>query len=230
MKRRAAHRAVKLLGIVPRHQGSHDSLCAYYAAATLLCSLEPQFEDAFAAEDLHVDPLFSGVRRRRGETLERLVASWLASGMELRRVTGALNRACGKVGTTAFRHRLIPRSRAGFDEFCSKIDQGLPSLLAWEGREIGNHSVVVVGYERHARSKSRWLRVIDPIQLQEILEWGQLEELARAPLEIVVCTRHDGRRPDKLTTFRDGRQKLLVGRTRYERYDPRRQCYELNRE
>ena len=227
MKKRAEHRTVKLLGIAPRYQGSHDSFCAYYSAAALLCALRPEFNDSFEAENVRADPLFSGVRRRRGESLERLVASWLASGMELRRVTGALNHACRGNGKTTFRHRLIPRNHASFEELCTRVDAGLPSLLAWEGREIGNHTVVVLGYEHHSHSKSRWLRVMDPIRMQDILEWGQLETLAQPPLELVVCTRHDGTRPDKVTTFRDAKQKLLVERTRHERYDPRRQAYEL---
>lgn len=228
-KRRAQHETVKLLGITARQQGSHDSLCAYYSAAALLCALRPEFNDAFESENVRLDPLFSGVARRRGETIDKLVASWLVSGMELRRVTGALNRACRGREKTQFRHRFIPRSDKEFDALCARIDQGLPSLLAWDGREIGNHTVVVVGYEKHARSRSRWLRVIDPIQMQEILEWGQLESLAQSPLEIVVCTRHDGWRPDKLTTFRDAKQKLLADRTRHERYAPRTKRYEIIR-
>jgi hypothetical protein len=65
--------------------------------------------------------------------------------------------------------------------------------------------------------------------MQEVLEWGQLEALAQSPLEAVVCTRHDGSRPDKVTTYRDARQKLIVERTRHERFDPRAHAYELIR-
>jgi hypothetical protein len=228
-KRRAQHQTVKLIGIPARHQGSHDSFCAYYSAAALLCALRPEFNDAFESEDVRSDPLFSGVKRRRGETVEKLVAGWLTSGMELRRVTGALNHACRGKEKTAFRHRFIPRSHRSFEDLCARVDEGLPSLLAWDGREIGNHTVVVIGYDNHTRSRSRWLRVIDPIQMQEVLEWGQLEALAQSPLEAVVCTRHDGSRPDKVTTYRDARQKLIVERTRHERFDPRAQAYELIR-
>lgn len=227
MKRTAQHKTVKLVGITARHQGSHDSFCAYYSAAALLCALRPEFSDSFEAEDVHADPLFSSVKRRRSETVEKLVAGWLTSGMELRRVTGALNRACHDGdGKTQFRHRFIARSRTNFELLCSKIEVGLPSLLAWDGREIGNHTVLVVGYESHARSRSRWLRVIDPIQMQEVLEWGQLEALAQSPLEVVECVRHDGSRPDKVTTFRDARQKLLTKRTQHERFDPDSRRYE----
>lgn len=229
MRRLPRHRTVKLTGILPRHQGSHDSFCAYYAAAVLLCALRPEFEDAFEADDVRSDPIFSAVRLRRGETVEKLVASWLASGMELRRVTSALNRACRKRPKTVFRHSLITRSLSNYDSLCAHIDVGLPSLLAWDGREIGNHTVVVVGYDRHTRSKSRWLRVIDPIQMQGILEWGQLETLAQAPLEVVICAEHDGARPDKVTTFRDAREKLIVEHTRHERYDPKWRRFDLVR-
>lgn len=226
MKRRAQHRTVKLTGILPRHQGSHDSFCAYYAAASLLCALRPEFEDAFEADDVRSDPLFSGVRLRRGETVAELVASWLASGMELRRVTGALNRACRGAPKTVFRHHLVARSRSNYDRLCANVDEGLPSLLAWDGREIGNHTVVVIGYDRHARSESRWLRVMDPIQMQEVLEWGQLEALAQSPLEVVSCTEHSGVRPDKVTTFRDTRGKIITGRTRHERFDPKHRRFD----
>lgn len=226
MKRTAQHKTVKLVGITGRQQGSHDSFCAYYSAAALLCALRPEFNDSFEAENVRADPLFSGVKRRRGETLEKLVASWLVSGMELRRVTGALNNACNGTIKTHFRHRFVARSERNYDSICTKVDEGLPSLLAWDGREIGNHTVVVVGYEWHARSRSRWLRVIDPIQMQEILEWGQLEALAQSPLEVVECTRHDGARPDKMTTFRDAKQKLLTNRTQHERFNPQSRKYE----
>ena len=229
MKRKPQHKTIKLIGISGRQQGSHDSLCAYYSAAALLCALRPEFNDSFEADDVRADPLFSGVKRRRGESLDKLVSSWLVGGMELRRVTGALNASCrGKIKTT-FRHRFIARSESNYEHLCSMIDQGFPSLLAWDGREIGNHTVVVIGYERHARSRSRWLRVIDPIQMQEVIEWGQLEALAQSPLEIVECTRHDGSRPDKVTTFRDAQQKLLADRTLHERYDPARRAYEMIR-
>lgn len=226
MKRKPQHKTVKLVGITGRQQGSHDSFCAYYSAAALLCALRPEFNDAFETENVRADPLFSGVKRRRGETLEKLVASWLVSGMELRRVTGALNNACNGKIRTHFKHRFVARSEKNYASLCAKVDEGLPSLLAWDGREIGNHTVVVIGYEWHARSRSRWLRVIDPIQMQEILEWGQLEALAQSPLEVVECTRHDGARPDKVTTFRDSKQKLITNRTQHERFDPRARQYE----
>jgi len=226
-KRRAQQTTVKLVGIHPRMQGSHDALCAYYAAATLLCALRPELGDAFECVDAQSDPLFGSVRRRRGESIEKIVANWFTDGMELRRVTIALNRACVGATRTAFRHRTLTRGRAGYEELCARIDQGLPSLLAWDGREIGNHTVVVVGYDRHERSRRRWLRVLDPIHMQEVLEWGQLATLAQAPIEVVSCTRHGGTRPDKLTTFRDGHQKLLPHRTLHERYDPRSASYDL---
>jgi hypothetical protein len=208
-------------------QGSHDALCAYYAAATQLCALRPEFADAFECKDAQSDPLFGSIRRRRGESVEKIVSGWFTDGMELRRVTTALNRASEGATRTIFRYRTLTRGRASYDALCAQLDLGLPSLLAWEGREIGNHTVVVVGYDRHQGSPRRWLRVLDPIHMQEVLEWGQLATLSQAPIEAVLCTRHDGTRPDKLTTFRDGRQKLLPDRTLHERYDPRSGAYEL---
>jgi hypothetical protein len=147
--------------------------------------------------------------------------------MELRKVTTALNRVCRGDTKTSFGHRLLARGGASYQMLCKQIDEGLPTLLAWDGREIGSHSVVVVGYDTHAASPRRWLRILDPIHMQEVLEWGQLAALAQAPIEAVVCTRHAGTRPDKLTTFRDSRQKLLADRTLHERFDPRARGYDL---
>jgi hypothetical protein len=227
VRRRVQQTTVKLVGITARRQGSHDALCAYYAAATLLCALRPELSDAFECVDARSDPLFGSVRRRPGERVEKVVASWFTGGLELRKVTAAMNRVGRGATTTAFGHRILPRARASYDALCARIDEGLPSLLAWEGREIGSHAVVVVGYDRHAGSPRRWLRILDPIHMQEVLEWGQLATLSQAPIEAVICTRHGGTRPDKLTTFRDGRQKLLVDRTLHERFDPRGRSYEL---
>ena len=227
MRRRAQQTTVKLVGITARRQGSHDALCAYYAAATQLCALRPEFSDAFECIDARSDPLFGSVRRRRGERVEKVVASWFTDGMELRKVTSALNRASRGATRTSFGHRLLPRGAASYQLLCRQIDLGLPTLLAWEGREIGSHAVVVIGYDTHAASPRRWLRILDPIHMQEVLEWGQLATLSQAPIEAVLCSHHGGTRPDKLTTFRDGRQKLLADRTLHERFDPRARSYEL---
>ena len=73
----APHRTtVRLLGIRLREQGTHDSFCAYYAAAMLLCALRPEFDDEFDATHVKRDPLFRNLPRR-GKSLDRAVADWL---------------------------------------------------------------------------------------------------------------------------------------------------------
>src|SRR6185503_16699259 len=178
---------VRLVGIVPRQQGTHDSLCAYYSAAMLLCALRPEFEEQFDAPEVRLDPLYANLPRRRGRTLERSVTDWLMSGVGLSSLCQALNAACD--GRTRFRFR---KGGVSVDFLHEQIDRGLPCILGWESREMGNHTSLVVGFERFARSRSQWLRLLDPIRAQDTLEFGQLARLATAPLEVVWCTQHDG--------------------------------------
>ena len=213
---------VRLTGIAQRSQGTHDSLCAYYAAAMLLCALRPEFDEQFEAAHVALDPLFGNLPRARGRSVERAVAEWLTAGVRLPTLCRALNRACA-VGPA--RSRFVYR-RAGFgddtvDFLRRQIDAGLPCLIGWESREMGDHTSLVVGYERYRGSRSRWLRLLDPIRAQELLEWGQLRALAQSRLELIVCAAHDGVRPDKLTVARDGDGKLVPGGNRCERWDPR---------
>ncbi len=117
-------------------------------------------------------------------------------------------------GRTRFRFR---RGEVAVAALREQVDRGLPCLLGWESREMGNHTSLVVGYDRITRSRSRWLRLLDPIRAQDTIEWGQLARLATAPLEVVWCERHDGVRPDKLTV--EKRDGVTLG-TRLERWDP----------
>jgi hypothetical protein len=204
---------VRLTGIVLRQQGTHDSLCAYYSAAMLLCALRPEMEEQFDAPEVKLDPLYANLPRRRGRTLERSVAEWLTSGVSLASLCKALNAATGK--RTQFRYR---KGSVAVEWIRGEIDRGLPCILGWESREMGNHTSLVIGYERFARSRSRWLRLLDPIRAQDTLEWGQLSRLATAPLEVVWCHAHDGARPDKLTVTR---KRGSILRTHLERWDPR---------
>jgi len=209
---------VRLVGIVLRQQGTHDSLCAYYSAAMLLCALRPEMEEQFDAPEVRLDPLYANLPRRKGRTLERSVTEWLTSGVSLPSLCRALNAAA--VGTR-FRYR-----KGGVDMVWlrEQIDSGLPCLLGWESREMGNHTSLVIGYEHFARSRSRWLRLLDPIRAQDTMEWGQLTRLATAPLEAVWCAAHDGVRPDKLTV---ARKEGAIVRTRLERWDPARAGWQV---
>jgi hypothetical protein len=204
---------VRLTGIVLRQQGTHDSLCAYYSAAMMLCALRPEFEEQFDAPHVGMDPLYANLPRRAGRSIDRVVAEWLTSGVQLQALCRSLNNACQ--GKTRFHFR---KGKIAVEELRRQVDLGLPCVLGWESREMGNHTSLVVGYEKFAGSKSRWLRLLDPIRAQENLEWGQLLDLATAPLEVIFCEGHDGVRPDKLTVHkRDG----AILDTQLERWDPK---------
>ena len=123
-------------------------------------------------------------------------------------------------GGTRFRARRAGRGAATVDFLRAQIDRGLPCILGWDSREMGDHTSLVVGYDHFAGSASRWLRLLDPIRAQETVEWGQLARLANAGLEIVWCAAHDGVRPDKLTVERDRHGAPLSGRVGTERWEP----------
>ena len=218
---------MRLTGIGLRHQGTHDSLCAYYSAAMLLCALRPELEDQFDAAHVAHDPLYGNLPRRSGQTIERAVAEWLASGVRLDRLCKALNAACDETNgvRTNFRWRTSNRVAGTYDFLCEQIDRGLPCVIGWESRELGNHTSLVVGYERYARSSSRWLRLLDPIRVQDVLEWGQLVRLATQRLDVIHCTTHTGLRPDKITTQRSASGAILPRLTRIHRWQPSRDAY-----
>jgi hypothetical protein len=227
MPRPRAHRTtVRLTGITLRQQGTHDSLCAYYSAAMLLCALRPEFEDHFDAPNVAADPLYGNLPRRT-QSLDRAVSEWIASGVSLDRLCRALNAACARGGVrTTFHRRHCNRVDGNFELLCAQIDRGLPCVLGWESRELGNHTSLVVGYERYRGSSSRWLRLLDPIRVQEALEWGQLKRLATERLDLIYCTAHAGVRPDKITTCRTASGAILSRLTRIERWHPASVRYE----
>jgi hypothetical protein len=216
MPRDARRTTVRLTGISLRQQGTHDSLCAYYAAAMLLCALRPELDEAFDAAHVGADPLIGNLPLRRGRSVESAAAEWLTSGVDLRHLTRALNRACAASDIrTRFRFVATGRGHQTLAHIHAQIDRGLPCVLAWESHEMGDHTALVIGYERFSGSRSRWLRLLDPIRLQDVLEWGQLARLARPRLELIYCTDHTGIRPDKLTVTR-----ARTNVTQIERWDP----------
>jgi hypothetical protein len=218
---RPSRTTVRLAGIALRQQGTHDSFCAYYAAAMLLCSLRPEFEPLFEADHVSKDPLLANLPRRGA--LDRVVAEWLTRGVHVSRVCQALNRACVRSGVsgveTRFAYRSLARSAGGAARLRRLVDQGLPSVLAWESRELGDHTVVVIGYERLERTKSQWLRLLDPSRVQQTIEWGQLVRLATARLELIHCTAHTGVRPDKVVIARSANGEILRERSTVSRWD-----------
>jgi hypothetical protein len=222
----AARVTVRLAGIGLRHQGTHDSLCAYYAAAMQLCALRPELEDQFDAAHVKRDPIFGNFPRRGAQKLERLVADWIASGVQLELLARALDRACaaGPVATR-FAYKKGNRVNGTVELIREQVDRGLPCVLGWDSREMGNHTVLVVGYERYAGSDSAWLRVRDPGGVQDLLEWAQLQRFATERLDLITCAVHEGVRPDKVTTHRDRAGAILPALTRVERWDPGKARY-----
>jgi hypothetical protein len=201
---------VRLTGIRLREQGTHDSFCAYYAAAMLLCTLRPEFDDEFDATHVKRDPLFRNLPRG-GKSLDRAVADWLTAGVYFGPLARALGTACGKA--TRFRAMRAPFTSQTLRLLRYAVDRGLPSVLGWESRELGNHTVLVVGYERYAREGAqRWLRVLDPTGKLDILDWAQLPHVTTAPADVIVCTKHDGVRPDRMTIDRDGEDEIVASR------------------
>jgi hypothetical protein len=209
---------VRLIGVPEKHQGTHDSLCAYYAAAMMLSALRPDLDERFEAGDVRDDPLFGHYPRGR-RRLDALVAEWIAAGAHLDRLARALDRVCG--GTTTFAYVQKPRSTHTLELLRRQIDVGLPAVLGWESREMGLHTVCVVGYEDYATG-GRWLRVHDPARLQDVLEWSQLQRLATRRLELIHCVAHAGIRPDKQTALRNARGQV---RATVARWDPRTAAY-----
>lgn len=184
----------------------------------LLCTLRPEKDDDFDATHVARDPLFANLPRRKGLSLERAVSEWLTTGVHFGPLARSLDKACG--GGTRFRARRTSFDQRTLDALRRDVDRGLPSVLGWESRELGNHTVLVIGYDRMMRkSAHRWLRVLDPTRGQDIIEWGQLGRVATAPADIITCIAHDGVRPDKLTIDRDSENKTM--RSIFERFDPK---------
>lgn len=207
---------MRLLGIRLREQGTHDSFCAYYAAAMLLCTLRPEFDEEFDAVHVKRDPLFRNLPRRG--TLEHTVADWLTTGVKFAPLAKSLDAACG--GSTRFR-----ATREGFNaralvRLRRTVDEGLPCVLGWESRELGNHTVVVAGYDG-----TDWLRVLDPTGKMDLLEWSQLARVATAPADVIWCTTHDGVRPDKMTVERNAADVML--RSRVDRWSPKSESWDV---
>ena len=208
---------MRLLGVRLRVQGTHDSFCAYYSAAMLLCTLRPELDDDFDALHVKNDPLFRHLPRPKKQPLDRAVADWLTTGVRFPPLTRALTAACK--GTTRFRHVRANANHKTLERIHASVDEGLPCALGWESGELGNHTVLVVGYDRGGSPARRWLRVLDPTRGQDMLEWGQLGVIAGGPIDIIMCARHDGVRPDRLTYDRDTEGKVMGSVV--DRYDPK---------
>ncbi len=214
---------VRLTGIRLRAQGTHDSFCAYYAAAMMLCTLRPEMDDDFDATHIRRDPLFANLPRRKGLSLERAVSAWLTTGVHFTPLARSLEIACE--GHSRFRATRSTWSDRTLGAIRADVDRGLPTVLGWESRELGNHTVLVIGYDRIVKKGAhRWIRVLDPTRGQDVIEWGQLARVATAPADVIACTAHDGVRPDKLTIDRDGKNKIV--RSIFERWDARTNAWQ----
>ncbi|MBI5496209.1 MAG: hypothetical protein HY904_14395 [Deltaproteobacteria bacterium] len=209
--------SVRLAGIPLRRQGTHDSLCAYYAAATALCALHPWMAEGFDASRAEHDPLLAHLPRR-GRSLDALVTGALFTGLHLRDLATAMNRVCRGTGTL-FQYRVLHRRAVA--QVAAPVLAGLPAVLGWEGPEIGNHTVVVHGVKRARGAPRTWLELLDPALALDAVEWGQLVALAGGTLEAILCVRHAGMRPDRVTTAKGPGGNLVRSHCRVERLDPR---------
>jgi hypothetical protein len=79
---------------------------------------------------------------------------------------------------------------------CEAIDEGLPVMLCWTTRDLGNHCVLVYGY---TLGQKRWLHVKDPGGGGDVC-WDTLIELSSEAIEFIVpqSTFFKGSRPDKV--------------------------------
>jgi hypothetical protein len=158
-----------------------------------------------------------------------VAARWLTAGVLLEQLCRALNAACARRGqpgvTTTFRYAARNRTDGSHAFLRDHVDRGLPCLLGWTSRELGNHTSLVVGYDAFSSSGSRWLRLADPIRMQEAVEWRQLGALSRERLEVIYPATHDGARPDKVTLARDGKGAVIPSRTMVERWSPSENRY-----
>jgi len=199
-------RQVHLLGIPAYHQGSHDGLCVYYAAAMLAAALFPELDDRFGtgpgSRRRRVgDPLLNQFSVRSKEGMQRLLSEWFFNGQEVVPTCRALNRLVRHEFSdmcTRFVHERKTRRNVGSALFAAvtrSIDRGLPLMLRWRSAEFGNHCVLVVGYEESATG-ARWLVLNDPGGMDSV-SWQDLMNVNEGLFEIVRVKDHTGVRPDK---------------------------------
>lgn len=212
----AHHPTVYLMGLPDYKQGSHDGLCVYYSACMMLASLYPEMHVEFGRGDrkrrasvVTYDPLFE--QASKGDDTSKSLADWFYRGKHLCSVVEHLNAVVAeRYGTPRlFIHggaEKYCRDETRFKSIKESIDEGLPVMLAWTTRDLGEHCVLVRGY---TVGQKRWLHVRDPGGGDDIC-WDTLVELSSDGVEYILpqSVLFAGARPDKLCYRIDGENEI----------------------
>lgn len=231
---RKRYRSVELLGVPNYYQGSHDSLCTYYAAAMLLATLHPEYHDLFGrgARRQRVglkveDPLIKNFPGSKQIPKDQVLSSLFYGGAYLKDIYTALKATMREGGLdTKFKRKLYNRSQNTFDFIAENIDNGLPIMIGWNTIDFGVHCALVIGYRIAAR---QWLVLHDPSCGNDEVCWEVLKDIDRSRHELISVEYHDGPRPDLLTEDKKGQKQIhrwwpREGKIGYHRID---ELYEM---
>jgi len=196
------HVRVELRGIPHYTQGDHDGLCTYYAATMMMEALWPEsFSGRFGKGQIRKgpggveckDPLFGQLGR--GSDLKKEFYRWFFEGKSVEDAGGFLNKVAEQEETeTRFTYREMKESPGGFKAIKDSIDRGLPVVLGWDTQDLGNHAVLVSGYEE---GDCQWLVLHDPGGDTDAVEWSTLHSAKKSKLQ-VLFVEHNGLLPDKV--------------------------------
>ena len=222
MRRTNVRDNVQLLGVPFYGQGSHDGLCTYYSAAMMLATFCPQHRSEFgesSAEDVadfsiqdpiikhYKGPMRSGPTMSTREKHRKILSRWFYRGENLKPVANTLNEICSSSPfSTHFTYRELTSSDKTLREIRKNIDVGLPVMLGWDTEDLGCHAVLVVGYWN---GKHSWFSLNDPSGMDDV-SWDMLKAIKKRRLEVIMCDRHKGPRPDKLVEHKRKGKKDLV--------------------
>jgi hypothetical protein len=217
------YKSVELLGVPSYYQGSHDSLCTYYAAAMFLETLHPEYRDLFgnAARRPRVglkveDPLIKNFPHPAGGSNDRVLSTWFYSGAHLNDACKALNKSMKEDGRdTRFKYTRYNNCDKTFNLIVGDINQGLPVMIGWTTIDYGVHCALVVGYRK---ASLRWFILHDPSGGNEVC-WEVLKAIGKSRLTLVTVDHHDGPRPDRMTTVINAKGEY-VRPTKIDRWWP----------
>lgn len=206
-----------LTPIIELEQGDIDGLCVYYSAAMMLLALHPELYGELNL-NANADPIVSSVSLHGVQTREQLIASWIANGLEPRKVASALTNLAQKTRLSFEAiHKEHNKVDSTFDSIVQSIDRGLPVMLCHDSRSLGHHAVVVTGYQIERKSSTdnrvEWLVLADPGGAV-MRQWSQLVDLSTGRLEIIWLDAKEGsRRPDIRETKTDRNGNVHTVRT-----------------
>lgn len=215
MGRRTYGIEVKLHGIPYYTQGSHDSLCTYYACTMMLETIFPEARLLFGKGRVQTgpsslsieDPIFAEHSDYRNAINKyQLTSRWFFEGMHISDALKTMNRYAidiAGVDKLFFVQEDKAFNDKNFDYIKASIDNGLPVLLGWWSTEFGEHTVVVSGYRE---SPDKFLLLHDPGGMEEV-SWVRLKETRTerfdlAFVDVDVFGKLGRPRPDKSTTER----------------------------